>query len=151
MDYLYIGDFIPELQKTKGNKTAILVSCFKATTKQKVISDIRDYFKKKLNLDLELYSTTAARENLHYVVLYKETPEEKYNILRDLIQQRDCPTIVYVSRTKKTGGLTENLTSDRFPARPFNGKMAATDKIANQEAFIRNEVQVIVATSAFGR
>lgn len=150
VDYLYIGDFINSLQKTKRMKTGIPVSCFTATAKQKVITDICEYFKRTLGLDLELYATNAARENLHYTVLYKETEEEKYNALRALIEQRDCPTIVYVSRTRRTRELAEKLTSDGFAARPFNGKMEASEKVANQEAFIKNEVKVIVATSAFG-
>lgn len=150
VDYLYIGDFIRKLQKRKGLKTGIPVSCFTATAKQKVISDIRDYFKKKLDLEIQLYTTTATRENLRYAVLYKETEDEKYNTLRTLIEQKNCPTIVYVSRTKRTFTLAEKLTSDGFPAKPFNGKMDPNDKIANQEAFIRNEIKVIVATSAFG-
>lgn len=150
VDYLYIGDFIRELQKKKSDKRPIPVSCFTATAKQKVISDICDYFKSKLDLELEIYASSATRENLHYTVLYKETDEEKYSTLRDLILQKDCPTIVYVSRTKRTRELAEKLTSDGFPARPFNGKMDSNDKIANQEAFIRNEIKVIVATSAFG-
>ncbi len=150
VDYLYIGDFIRELQKKKADKQPIPVSCFTATAKQKVITDICDYFKRKLDVDLEIFASTATRENLHYTVLYKETDEEKYNALRDLIAQKNCPTIVYVSRTKRTKELAENLTRDGFPARPFNGKMDPNDKIANQEAFIRNEVKVMVATSAFG-
>ena len=150
VDYLYIGDFIRELQKQKGDKRPIPVSCFTATAKQKVISDICDYFKRKLDLDLELFASTATRENLHYAVLFKETEEEKYSALRSLIEQKNCPTIVYVSRTKRTRELAAKLTSDGFPARPFNGKMDPNEKIENQEAFIRNEVKVIVATSAFG-
>ena len=150
VDYLYIGDFIRELQKKKADKKPIPVSCFTATAKQKVVRDICDYFKRKLDLDLEIFATSATRENLHYTVLYKETDEEKYSALRDLIALKDCPTIVYVSRTKRTRELADKLTSDGFPARPFNGKMDPNDKIANQEAFIRNEIKVIVATSAFG-
>lgn len=150
VDYLYIGDFIRELQKKKSDKKPIPVSCFTATAKQKVISDICDYFKRKLDINLELFASTATRENLHYAVLFKETEEEKYTTLRALIAQKDCPTIVYVSRTKRTKELAEKLTSDGFPAKPFNGRMDPKDKIANQEAFIRNEVKVIVATSAFG-
>lgn len=42
------------------------------------------------------------------------------------------------------------MTSDGFKALPYNGKMESNDKIANQEAFMNNEVSVIVATSAFG-
>lgn len=150
VDYLYIGDFIRELQEKKGMKTPIPVSCFTATAKQKVISDIRDYFKSKLNLELEIFSTSATRENLRYTVLYQETEEEKYNTLRALIEQKDCPTIIYVSRTKRTMQLAQKLTRDGFQARPFNGKMDPGDKIINQNAFLSNEVQVMVATSAFG-
>ena len=150
VDYLYIGDFIRRLQRKKRLQAPIPVSCFTATAKQKVISDICEYFKRKLDLDLELYASTAARENLHYTVLFKETDEEKYNALRQLIEAKNCPTIVYVSRTKRTRQLAEKLTSDGFPAKPFNGKMDSNEKIANQEAFIRNEVKVIVATSAIG-
>ena len=150
VDYLYIGDFIRELQEKKHLKDPIPVSCFTATAKQKVISDIREYFKKKLDLDLELFATSAARTNLRYEVLYKETDEEKYSAMRDLIEQKNCPTIVYVSRTKRTRMLAEKLCADGFKARPFNGKMDSTEKQENQEAFINDEVQIIVATSAFG-
>lgn len=150
VDYLYIGDFIRELQKKKGFKAPIPVSCFTATAKRKVITDICDYFKKKLGLELEIYATNSARENLHYAVLYKETEEEKYNELRSLIEAKNAPTIVYVSRTRKTVELAEKLTRDGFKAKPFNGKMAANEKVENQEAFIKNEVKIIVATSAFG-
>ena len=151
VDYLYIGDFIHKLQKEKKtDKNPIPVSCFTATAKVKVITDICDYFKKKLDLDLEIFASTATRENLHYTVLHKETEEEKYNALRLLIAQKNCPTIVYVSRTKRTFELAEKLTSDGFSALPYNGKMESNDKIVNQEAFMSNKVSIIVATSAFG-
>ena len=150
VDYLYIGDFIKQLQKKKNRADPIPVSCFTATAKQKVITDICDYFKRKLDINLTLYASSATRENLHYTVLYQETDEEKYNTLRHLIAEKDCPTIVYVSRTKRTKELAARLTADGLPARPFNGRMDPVDKVENQEAFIRNDIKVIVATSAFG-
>lgn len=150
VDYLYIGDFIRELQEKKGRGCKISVSCFTATAKQKVISDIKEYFKEKLNIELELFATNASRTNLRYEVLYKETDEEKYETLRSLIELKNCSTIVYVSRTKRTIELAEKLCSDGFKARPFNGKMDSSEKQENQDAFINDEVQIIVATSAFG-
>jgi len=132
VDYLYIGDFIRELQKKKKLKNPVPVSCFTATAKQKVITDICDYFKRKLDVDLEIFATNATRTNLHYAVLYKETEDEKYNTLRSLIEAKNCPTIVYVSRTKRTLTLAEKLTKDGFRAKPFNGKMESSEKIANQ-------------------
>ena len=150
VDYLYIGDFIRKFQEAKSLPKPIPVSCFTATAKQKVISDICDYFRGKIGVELAIYASNATRENLHYAVLHKETDAEKYSALRMLIEQKDCPTIVYVSRTKRTRELAQKLTDDGSPALPFNGKMEPAEKIANQDAFIRNEVKVIVATSAFG-
>ena len=150
VDYLYIGDFLRKFQESKSLVKPIPVSCFTATAKQKVISDICDYFRGKTGVELEIYASNAARENLHYSVLHKETDSDKYASLRLLIEQRDCPAIVYVSRTKRTRELAQKLTDDGFPALPFNGKMDPEEKIGNQEAFIRNDVRVIVATSAFG-
>ncbi|MCQ2973611.1 MAG: RecQ family ATP-dependent DNA helicase [Bacteroidales bacterium] len=149
VDYLYIGDYIKELCIKKG-VNQIPVSCFTATAKQKVVSDIKDYFKEKLNIDLELYSSNATRTNLHYQVLFKETEDEKYATLRDLITTKNCPTIVYVSRTKRTLQLAEKLCSDGIKALAFNGKMESKEKQKNQDDFINDKVQVMVATSAFG-
>lgn len=150
VDYLYIGDFIRKLREKKGEGAAIPVSCFTATAKQKVISDIRDYFRAKLGLDLRLFASSATRENLQYSVIHADTEEEKYRHLRSLLLGGGCPAIVYVSRTKRTRDLADKLTRDGIPALPFNGKMDPAEKIANQNAFILNEVRAIVATSAFG-
>lgn len=150
VDYLYIADFIDRLRKEKHMKEGIPVSCFTATAKQKVITDICDYFKKKLDIDLEIFATSATRENLRYAVLFKETDDDKYNTLRSLIAQKDCPTIVYASRVKRTRKLAQKLTGDGIPAVAYNGKMEPAERIANQEAFMKNKVPVIVATTAFG-
>lgn len=150
VDYLYIGKFIKEYQEKKGLNYTIPVSCFTATAKQKVIQDICDYFKNTLGLNLELYASTASRTNLKYSVLHAETDEDKYSILRSLITGEEKPVIVYVSRTKRTVELAQKLTRDGFKALPFNGKMDPDEKIANQEAFMNDEVQIMVATSAFG-
>jgi ATP-dependent DNA helicase RecQ len=150
VDYLYIGDFIKSLQEKKNLEDGIPVSCFTATAKQKVIEDIRAYFKEKLSLELELFTSKASRTNLHYNVFEKDNEEEKYQAVRDLIEEKNCPTIIYVSRTRKAFSLAERLTKDGFNARPYHGKMEAKEKTANQNAFIAGEVPIIVATSAFG-
>ena len=150
VDYLYIGDFIRQLQEKKNLDKPIVVSCFTATAKQKVISDICDYFRTKLGLELKVFAANAERKNLRYSVLHADTDEEKYNLLRSLIMGHECPTIVYVSRTRRTRELAQHLSSDGIHALPFNGKMEAAEKIRNQNAFMSGEAHVIVATSAFG-
>ena len=150
VDYLYIGKFIKEYQEKKKCTEPIPVSCFTATAKPKVIQDICDYFKRTLNLNLELFASAASRTNLHYSVIHTDTEEDKYTHLRELVAENDCPTIVYVSRTKRTRELAAKLTRDGHPALPFNGKMDADEKIANQDAFMKDHTRIIVATSAFG-
>lgn len=150
VDYLYIGDFIQSLQKNKNLEDKIPVSCFTATAKQKVIEDISAYFKEKLEIKLEIFPSKATRTNLHYQVFEKGDDDEKYNSVRDLIEDKDCPTIIYVSRTKRATQLTKKLVEDGFNARAFHGKMESQEKTENQNAFISGEVQIMVATSAFG-
>lgn len=150
VDYLYIGDFIKLLQKNKNLEDKIPVSCFTATAKQKVIEDICAYFKEKLEIELEIFPSKATRTNLHYQVFEKGDDDEKYNSVRDLIESKDCPTIIYVSRTKRAKQLADRLNEDGFNARVFHGKMASQEKTENQNAFISGAVQIMVATSAFG-
>jgi ATP-dependent DNA helicase RecQ len=150
VDYLYIGDFIKSIQDKKNLEDGIPVSCFTATAKQKVIEDIRNYFMEKLSLDLELFTSKTSRTNLQYKVFEKGNEEEKYQTARDLIEEKNCPTIIYVSRTRKAYSLAERLTKDGFNAKPYHGKMDVQEKTANQNAFISGEVPIMVATSAFG-
>ncbi len=150
VDYLYIGDFIKQIQEKKNLEETIPISCFTATAKRKVIEDICAYFKEKLSLDLEIFSSSAARTNLQYKVFEKGDEEEKYNSVRDLIEEKNCPTIIYVSRTKRAYSLAERLSKDGFNAKPYHGKMDVKEKTANQDAFITGEVPIMVATSAFG-
>ena len=159
VDYLYIGKFIKEYQERKFGKdamarnhgqTLIPVSCFTATAKQKVVQDICDYFKLWLGTDLQLFASSASRTNLHYSVIHVDSDGNKYNLLRSLVEQADCPTIIYVSRTKRTRELAQKLTRDGISALPYNGKMDADEKIHNQDAFMSDKVRIIVATSAFG-
>lgn len=150
VDYLYIGDFIKSLQEKKGLLDKIPVSCFTATAKLKVIEDIRQYFRDKLGIQLELFRANTARTNLHYKVFQKNSEEEKYAQLRNLIELKTCPVIVYVSRTKKAIKLAQRLTEDGFNARPYHGKMEKDEKTVNQNEFMIGEATIMVATSAFG-
>lgn len=150
VDYLYIGDFIRSIQDRKHLSSPIPISCFTATAKQKVIEDILGYFKEKLNLDLKLFTSTASRTNLQYRVFEKQDEESKYLALRDLIDEKGCPTIVYLSRTRKAKKLTDRLVADGYLAKAYHGKMDKKEKSENQDSFMEGHTQIMVATSAFG-
>ena len=115
-----------------------------------MVQDICDYFKYWLGTDLQLFASSASRTNLHYSVIHVDSDGNKYNHLRSLVETTDCPTIIYVSRTKRTRELAQKLTRDGISALPYNGKMDADEKVHNQEAFMSDKVRIIVATSAFG-
>ncbi|MDW7668742.1 MAG: RecQ family ATP-dependent DNA helicase [Bacillota bacterium] len=149
VDYLYIADFIKNLYEKKQLDIMIPVSCFTATAKQNVIEDIRNHFKEKLNIDLEVFKASSARKNLHYKVI-QCTKENKYDNLRQLIAGKDCPTIVYVTRTRRAEELAERLNNDGYRAKPYHGRMDTNIKSENQDLFTRGEVDIMVATSAFG-
>ncbi len=67
------------------------------------------------------------------------------------MNKKSCPTIVYVSRTKKAEEIAQKLCNDGFNARAFHGKMENDEKNSQSGSFfICGDVQIIVATSAFG-
>jgi ATP-dependent DNA helicase RecQ len=150
VDYLYIGDFIKRLQEIKDMPQNIPVSCFTATAKQRVITDIKEYFMNKLSLDLEVFRASAARANLSYHIFTEDSRDEKDLKLRQLLIDNDCPTIIYVSRVKRTEQLSSKLTDAGFPAKPYHGQMDKHIRVANQDAFMGGKVKIIVATTAFG-
>ncbi|TVP53234.1 MAG: RecQ family ATP-dependent DNA helicase [Mongoliibacter sp.] len=150
IDYLYIADFIRALETKKRLQERIPVSCFTATAKQKVIEDIRTYFKDKLSLQLEIFRSTVSRTNLKFEVVERNKEEDKYASLRDLLEAKQCPSIIYVSRTRRAFLLAERLNIDGFQARAYHGKMDKSEKTENQNAFIAGEIDIMVATSAFG-
>lgn len=150
IEYQHIGEFLKDMQAKKGLDKPIPVSCFTATARPKVISDIIDYFDRTNGIALEKFTTAATRTNLQYTVLHRENKNEKYTTLRSLLQAKNCPSIVYVARTKSAENIAEQLRNDGLDARAFHGQMETMTKVKNQEDFVNNKVRIIVATSAFG-
>lgn len=150
VDYLFIGPFLLQLEKRKGGKRKIPVSCFTATARPEVIADIRGYFKERLGRNLELFQTHQGRVNLGYQAMLVKDDQQKYERLLQVLASREGPAIVYVSRVRKTEDLVEGLRKEGIPAMAYHGKMKSKDKRKVQEAFKENAVEVIVATSAFG-
>jgi ATP-dependent DNA helicase RecQ len=148
VDYLYIADFIKILQEEMHIK--IPVSCFTATAKPQVIQDIKDYFYKRLDLELKEFITRASRTNLEYEVIEIETPELKKSSLLSLLHRCEQPVIIYASRTKAVEEVSEFINKNGFDSTYFHGKITREEKKENMDAFLKGEKEIIVATSAFG-
>lgn len=147
VDYLFIGDFISRLQH---NKKPIPVSCFTATAKPQVIQDIKDYFLDRLGLNLLEFVSRADRVNLAYTVVSVDSPEEKLEKLRALLNESSAPTIIYCSRIRTVLSVATYLIKAGILCTTFHGKLEKDEKVKNQNAFMQDQVDVIVATSAFG-
>lgn len=150
VDYLYIGEFISNIQNKRNQDTIIPVSCFTATAKPQVIEDIQDYFNSELGLSLTIFQSKESRTNLHYRVFEQPDDSAKYTALRDILNQHQVPSIVYVSRTRRAENLAAKLSEDGLSALPYHGKLDSKIKSQNQDAFLAGEVSVMVATTAFG-
>ena len=120
------------------------MSCFTATAKQNVIQDIKDYFFEKLNIRLKTFCSGSTRKNLKYKVFKVENEDEKYGLLRSIIEDHDCPAIVYVSRTRTAAKVATRLQQDGFSAGTFHGKMETRMKTSSQNDFIDNKIRIMV-------
>ncbi len=150
VDYEFIGPYIKLLQEGKMDKRRIPVSCFTATARPEVVKDIKAYFLQELGIELTEFITRQSRKNLEFQVVSVKNKEEKFENLVEILREQEGPAIVYVTLTKTTEALAEKLSGFQIRAGFFHGKMEANHKKGIQEKFMNNQLDVMVATSAFG-
>jgi len=149
VDYLFIADFIRNVEKEKLS-ARIPVSCFTATAKPQVIEDIKSYFEDRLGLELDEFITNKGRTNLSYEVVNVENPDKKMSYLLPILEKCEKPAIIYASRTKRVEEVCGLINKAGFEATFFHGQLDNDHKKINMNAFMNEEKQIIVATSAFG-
>lgn len=149
-DYLYIGEFLKQLKKEKNLAEPIPVSCFTATAKPSVIEDIKEYFRERTGNELEVFKAPATRKNLTYGIYHAADAGEKFSLLVNLLSQDEGAKIVYTTRVKRSQELADKLNEYGFSAAAYNGRMLRDRKIKIQEDFMKGDINIIVATSAFG-
>lgn len=150
-DYRYIGRFIKE----KAGEAAVPpVLCLTATAKPDVVADILTHFRERVGIELQCFNGGAKRENLDFVVM-QTTPATKLSHVHQLIET-DLPpelpggAIVYCATRKQTEEVAAFLKEKGLAASHFHARLSPETKKSVQEAFIRGELRVIVATNAFG-
>lgn len=150
VDYLYIPEFIKNLQTIKRLLSPIPVSCYTATAKLQVIEDIKNCFLEKLGIELTIFQADAKRKNLNYHTIPCKDENDKFNNLLSILSKHQGAKIIYVSYTKGAEKLALRLQQNNYPALVYHGKMDHERKTENMEKFINDECDTIVATSAFG-
>jgi ATP-dependent DNA helicase RecQ len=88
------------------------------------------------------------RENLYIEVVPKRDPVKQ--TLRFLERFKDQSGIIYCFTRRQVDELSATLDQKGFSALPYHAGLEDTERRHNQEAFIRDDTQIIVATIAFG-
>jgi len=88
------------------------------------------------------------RENLFIRILPKDKPvDQTIQFIRNFPDQSG---IIYCFSRKQVETLNDTLENEGFSVRPYHAGLSDLDRHRNQEDFIRDDVQIIVATIAFG-
>jgi ATP-dependent DNA helicase RecQ len=121
------------------------VMALTATATEQVREDII----RQLGLEKgKIFISSFNRPNLSYTVLPKK---DAYGQLLEILgEHRDDSAIIYCFSRKDTENLAADLRTEGFKALPYHAGLESEERRSNQEKFIRDEVQIIVATIAFG-
>ena len=140
-------DFRPEyrqLATLRRRHPRIPLLAFTATATARVRSDIIAQLSLR---DPAVHLSSFNRPNLFYQVRPKNS-RSYAELLAEA--RRGGAGIVYCLSRRRVDELCEQLKSDGVSARPYHAGLEAAERRDNQEAFIRDDAQVIVATVAFG-
>lgn len=141
-------DFRPEYRRIRDYVNAIgraPIIALTATATPKVQSDIL----KNLGIpDAKVFKSSFNRPNLYYEVRDKVDAEK--DIIRFIKQNAGKSGIIYCLSRKKVEEMAELLNINGIKARPYHAGLDSKTRADNQDSFLMEEVDVIVATIAFG-
>ncbi len=141
-------DFRPEYRKIRAIIEEIQsapVIALTATATPKVQSDIL----KNLRIqDARVFKSSFNRPNLYYEVRDKVDPEK--DIIRFIRQNPGKSGIIYCLSRKKVEEMAQMLSINGIKALPYHAGLDAKTRAENQDKFLMEEIDVIVATIAFG-
>ncbi len=141
-------DFRPEYRRIRAIVDEIgraPIIALTATATPKVQSDIV----KNLGIqDAKVFKSSFNRPNLYYEIREKVDP--KRDIIKYIRQNPGKSGIIYCLSRKKVEEIAELLNVNGIKARPYHAGLDARTRAENQDAFLMEEVDVIVATIAFG-
>ena len=141
-------DFRPEYRRIRNIIEEISVApiiALTATATPKVQSDII----RNLGMnDATVFKSSFNRPNLYYEIRDKQDP--KRDIIKFIKQNPGKSGIIYCLSRKKVEELAELLNINGIKAAPYHAGLDAKTRADNQDKFLMEEVDVIVATIAFG-
>ncbi len=141
-------DFRPDYRNLKLFRkqfSQVPIIALTATATLKVREDIVE----QLSLDNpKICVSSFDRENLSFLITRKRKAFDK--LVRILEKHKNESAIIYCFSRKDTEKIAEDLKIEGFNALPYHAGLNSEIRKRNQELFIKDETQIIVATIAFG-
>ena len=142
-------DFRPEYRKIRNIiesiDTKLPIIALTATATPKVQQDIQ----KTLNLeDATVFKSSFNRKNLYYEIRSKKDIDKQ--LIRYIKSHTGKAGIIYCLSRKRVEEVSELLGVNGIKALPYHAGLDPQVRMSNQEAFLNEEVEVMVATIAFG-
>ena len=141
-------DFRPEyrqLVEVRKRFPEAVCLALTATATSRVRQDIRTTLKFSTTNE---FIASFNRENLYIEVLRKQDPYAQ--TIAMLERYKDQSGIIYCFSRKQVDELAAYLEQRGYSVRPYHAGLEDMDRRRNQEAFIRDDAQIMVATIAFG-
>ncbi len=141
-------DFRPEYRQLKIIGTSfpeVPIIALTATATTKVREDIINQLELKY---CKKYIASFNRENLVY---YVKPKQDAFRQIVEFLRTKPRESgIIYCYSRKSVESLTENLKYAGFRALPYHAGLSASVRSMNQDKFIKDDVEILVATVAFG-
>jgi len=137
--YLAITPFVADLPRRP------IVAAFTATATPEVMDDMTGLLKLQ---DPSVFVTGLGRDNLAMSVLRGENKREF--VLNYAHNHGSQPGIVYAATRKDVDDLYERLRESGIPTGRYHAGLPDQEREENQEAFLYDDIRVMVATNAFG-
>ena len=143
-------DFRPEYRKIKEIfdqiKPNVTIIALTATATPKVQDDII----KNLKIDNgKVYKSSFNRPNLYYEIRSKSN-ETNLDLIKFINSNKNKSGIIYCLSRKQVEGLSELLNINKIKSLPYHAGLDKKIRNENQDKFLKDECDVIVATIAFG-
>ncbi len=141
-------DFRPEYRRIRtilGQLGDLTIIALTATATPKVQQDIQRNLQME---DADLFKSSFNRENLYYEVRPKKNAKKQ--LIRYVKNHKDKSGIIYCLSRKKVEEIAQLLQVNGFRAAPYHAGLDSSVRMKNQDDFLNEEVDIIVATIAFG-
>lgn len=141
-------DFRPEYRRIRPNIEQIQVRPIMALTATATPKVQHDILKNLEIEDADIFKTSFFRPNLYYEVRPKIEPEKQ--IIKFIKNNPGKSGIIYCLSRKKVEQIAELLQANGISALPYHAGLDSATRTLHQDKFLNEDVDVIVATIAFG-